>query len=211
MAQRFRRNIEDIPSGSGDDAHELCRQRARDLILSWTVTTQICSFCGTKLLLSESSDWCCGRGTKVHTLWSPPPEVQALYCTPRIGDNSRMLNSLFTTAILYSGERSHGLRYHQRSGGGPPALRISGQMYARFLRQPASCWFIHDHVFDQTTWQGLPPQFRHVARELRRIMIASNHPYSAAQSEAMCGALRPRHFCLGTGRMRIDACRAITS
>lgn len=174
MNQRFRRNVEDIPTGNHDDSHEQCRQRTVEDIQSWTVPTQNCHYCGTKLLLSECSAWCCGVGNKIHRLWTQHSEVVDLYHRRTFGENSRMMNSLFTTATLYSSDRNHGLTYHYRQGGGPPAMRISGQMYARFLRSPNTCWFLHD----TTSESRLPPQMIPIARQFGGILQQLGNPFA---------------------------------
>jgi len=121
--------------------------------------------------------WCCGNGELIHSPWQPGSAVRRLYMTPRLGQNSRMVNSLFCTAVLYSGDRNHGLTYQGR-GHGPPALRVSGQMYARFIRPPQTCWFIHDSTFDSSTWNSLPPQFQQFVREFADVLRRSANPFA---------------------------------
>ena len=175
MLQQFRRGLEDNDDPTPHDTHEQCRQRILDAIRAWTVPIQICMHCGTKLLMRESSIWCCGNGTRIHHPWDPPARVLDLYRTPRFGENSRLLNSLFTPAVLYSSDRGNGLTYHYRPGGGPPAMRISGQMYVRFMRPPQACWFVHDPQYDSAR---LTPQVRTLAERFREILRVSANPFA---------------------------------
>jgi len=173
MRQHFRGGIDNSTPDEPSDSHNESRQRVLEYIRSWTVPIQYCTYCNNTLLLSETSQWCCANGTKLHIPWVTSPEVSQLYRRPRFGDSSRMINSLFTTAILYSSDRGHGLDYHYRAGGGPPAMRISGQMYARFMRPTQDCWFVHDPNYDLSR---LTPPMRDAARDFREILRSSNNP-----------------------------------
>jgi len=114
----------------------------------------ICASCGSKMLRSEqnwrdafgSMNFCCGSGgSRRHIPWQKPtPEMIHLMKAKQFPVLSRALNSLFSPMIIFSKD-SEGFQYQR--GGGPPILRINGQMYGQMKKQPSACWFVHDITF----------------------------------------------------------------
>ena len=86
-----------------------------------------------------------------------------------------MVNSLFTNVVIYSGDTGAGFTYHL--GSGPPSLRISGQMYARFMRTTETCWFIHDAKYHDT-FLKLNSEFKMAVRQIRAALLQSKNPFA---------------------------------
>jgi hypothetical protein len=180
MAQRFRRDLDEVPSRNFDDLHDICRQRVLAHLHSTRVELRECLFCKVTLLPHEQEGWCCGglsgRGCRQHWPWSlPHPTMQKIIDKPGWSANSRMANSLFSNIVIYSGDQRCGLTYHV--GSGPPCLRISGQMHARFMRTPDTCWFIHDSKYHET-FLKLSAEFKVAVRDIRLLLQASNNPFA---------------------------------
>ena len=169
MTQRFRRDVDDIPTGNFDDLHDMCRQRVLSYLHALHVVLKRCEQCGEIKMSHERIYWCCKYGDTSHYKWpSVGPELQDLINKPSWGVNARMINSLFSQVIIYSGDKGAGFTYHV--GSGPPSLRISGQMYARFMRTPDTCWFLHDANY-YTTFSKL----KHESIFCFFVCITSNH------------------------------------
>ena len=182
MAQRFRRDIVEIPSRNFDDLHDICRQRVQSYLHNLPTQLHCCPSCGATLFFHEKDLWCCGGddtgrgGDRQHWPWTKLPDVlQTIVNKPGWSQNSRMVNSLFSNVIIFSGDHGAGFSYHL--GSGPPSLRISGQMYARFMRTPDSCWFVHDSTYHET-YSKLTTEFKIAVRNIRSFLKQSNNPFA---------------------------------
>jgi len=115
-----------------------------------------CSSCGILLLESEhnarddnqvgSGFFCCGNGgSRRHVPWPVvPDQMVKMMHSSKFAVLSRALNSLFSPVVMYSRD-ADGFTY--RSGGGPPILRVCGQMYGQLKKNPSACWFVNDVLF----------------------------------------------------------------
>jgi len=140
--------------------------------LSSPFLLKTCEYCGFKLLHDEVEDFCCGRGKRVHRLWANlPSELIELYSTPGFSDISRLLNTLFCTAVLHSGNGEPGFTYHVR--GGPPAMRFQGTLYARMMRTSEHCWFVADSKFGQG-YADLSPAQKAIALQIAKFLVKFN-------------------------------------
>ena len=116
----------------------------------------ICTSCRLPLLESErnlrddadhqTGFFCCGNGgSRRHVPWPQVPEqMKMIMKSPRFPVLSRALNSLFSPVVMYSKDAEG---YTYRAAGGPPILRVCGQMYGHLKKNPSACWFVHDIHF----------------------------------------------------------------
>ena len=176
MAQRFRRNLDDIPTRNYEDLHDMCRQRVILYLHASHVVIRPCTFCRQILMAHEQDSWCCERNRRKHFLWpAVTPNLQTIMNKPSWSANARMVNSLFTNVVIYSGDKGAGFTYHV--GSGPPSLRISGQMHARWMRTTETCWFVHDAQYHDT-FLKLSHEFKGVVRQIRVILLQSMNPFA---------------------------------
>ena len=198
MNQTFRQDIDSIPTGSFSDMRERCRLRVLDFMKAQRASTHHCIYCNTLLLTTEISGFCCGKSNRKHWPWpKPSTELQRIYDTPGLASQARMLNSLFSSSVVYSSEPGHGFTYHTRSG--PPTLRISGQLYNRMMRTADNCWFVHDASYPET-FRRLSDRFQTIARSFRSLLLQSTNPYASIhnvpQNEPTLDNLQDGKVCL---------------
>jgi len=154
----------------GDDVDVPTREHVRLLLSLQPIQIRSCLFCRQLLLPFEKDYSCCGCGTKQHCPWTPPPsDVVEVIMTPGFGNVSRIVNNLFTTAVLYSGDE--GITYHL--GAGPPAMRVQGALYARMMRTTTNFWFVADARYGQG-YDQLPARYKVCVHVVHRALLRDN-------------------------------------
>ena len=164
-------------------------QRIARLLLADVPSTRRCPFgCGALLLDSELSTttttWCCNGFTQRHTPWrNHPPELTALLDSPSFGALSRIVNNTLSPAVMssFSNGEEAGIHYYTAHDG-PPAMRLSGQLHAKFMRNLDCCWFVLDQVpipFGTKTGKRLEMEFIHRFRDV----LIQHHPLAAVLAQ----------------------------
>ena len=159
-------------------------QRIKRLLLIDVPTTKHCPFgCGALLLCSEmlsTSSWCCNGFTQRHSPWRDhPPELTALFDRPSFGALSRIVNNTLSPAVISSFTKGDepGIHYYTKHDG-PPAMRLSGQLHAKFMRNLDCCWFVIDQVpipFGTKKGKQLEMDFVHRLRDV----LMQHHPFAS--------------------------------
>ena len=135
-----------------------------------TVAVKHCLHCSMALLASEAQYSCCGHGTKMHFPWlQPPADLIEVFDTPGFSAISRIVNNLFTFAVLYS--KDQGISYHV--GAAAPAMRVQGQLYAKLMRTASNFWFIADAQYGQG-YTALNIRQRDLVHRVHRIILREN-------------------------------------
>jgi len=140
-----------------------------------------CPHCSVRLIgasqvqIGADKDcWCCSYGSKVHyPLW---PKLPHRFSELKFINIARVINSLLSVAIIH-GDNTGGLRYHHLSYH-QPVMRVHGQLYARLLRNPANCWFVHDAEYDQRLLRliSTPAQYSCLTQFTQLLQV--NHTFS---------------------------------
>ena len=128
-----------------------------------------CDYCSILLMEHESMHKysCCGKGTRMHPPWTPPPpDLVELFETRAWSPISRIVNSLFSTTVLHSKDK--GIWYHV--GSGAPAMRVQGHLYSRVMRTTANFWFVADAKYGQG-YKDLSEAQKQLVHRFHRILL----------------------------------------
>ena len=99
QSQAFRASVE-------TSTRKESREHVLALLECGYVDVRTCSHCGIPLLPSEKDTWCCGRGSRMHWAWDPPPpDLITLISCPAWGHISRIVRGLFSTTVMNSKDR----------------------------------------------------------------------------------------------------------
>jgi len=126
------------------------RQHVQALLDMQTPSVRKCPICRTILLgknqwepFAEWDSFCCGGGSRQHEQWHPLPKKFDSMVFTKV---ARVINCLHSPTTLH-GSSNEGIGYRHLSYQAP-VMTLSGQLYARFMRCPANCWFLHDASYD---------------------------------------------------------------
>ena len=137
--------------------------------------SRVCSFCGSRLLHSESNGWCCNKGAYIRPALPDYPETVVTQLDAHQAEYSllsRRLNNLFSfTAIGVDGEF---IPFR-----GPANVALTGRTYHRILHldkgEHSLKWFLYDEDGRRlaAAKNGVPD---HMVKSLRQLLEDVN-PY----------------------------------
>ena len=168
-SQAFRTSVETA-------SRKESRDHVKAVLECQYVDVRTCWYCGFALLPTEHETWCCGKGTRMHPPWDPPPpDLIQLISIPAWGHISRIVNSLFTMTVLHSKDR--GLWYHL--GTHAPAMRLQGHLYARLMRTTDHFWFVSDASYGQG-YKDLSAAQKNMVHTFHRILLRESRMFNVS-------------------------------
>jgi len=172
----------------GDQTQSLqaqCRAALAARLAALSPDTRPCPCCGTILLgldpstvrsslnydhVGERNGWCCAFNDRRHIPWPPFPVQQ---CGREFTQYARVINTLLSPCIIHGppgeGLQHRNLTYHAS------VMTVNGMLYAKMMRHPTCCWFIHDSSYDPLLRKLLKTRrSRDLLETCRRILLESS-------------------------------------
>jgi|GEM_PF-1551924 len=172
-SQRFRTtDLEGQESSSAES-----RRFVQEILDTQPVYVRRCMHCGTVLLgerdqaeFGERDGFCCGFGDRRHDPWHALPKK---FDTMVFTKCARVINCLLSPTTIH-GAPNEGIGYRNLSYQAP-VMTINGQLYARFMRNPSNCWFLHDALFDERLHGLLQnAEQREVLHEFHKLLVTEH-------------------------------------